>query len=325
MAAEKKKTFLLIFCFSIIGPAFLAAQSTAQEIENLLEQRAVTYLQAARFVVEAADLMPFSNPMRAFHFAEERGWLPRNSSPNQTARLDGLSLLVMRAFGIRGGVMYSITHAPRFAYRELVYYGIIQGRAAPNMAVSGYDLLFIINRVLSHTEQGGIWAEDAALHREKIAAELREANIRRNAEREALAARINQQLEEHMVEDTFTMVTNEGVTIILSNILFLADSAELPGPLMAKLHEITRIIRDIPRAGILVGGHTALAGTVESMLEVSYARAIGVADYLVAIGAGNASEIQAVGYGADRPVASNETPEGMAANRRVEITIIEEN
>jgi outer membrane protein OmpA-like peptidoglycan-associated protein len=60
------------------------------------------------------------------------------------------------------------------------------------------------------------------------------------------------------------------------------------------------------------------------MFEVSYARARGVANYLVSIGAGSGTEITAVGYGAERPIASNDTAEGMAANRRVEITIIEE-
>jgi outer membrane protein OmpA-like peptidoglycan-associated protein len=251
--------------------------------------------------------------MGAFRFAEERNWLPRNSSPDQPARLDGVSLLIMRAFGLRGGVMYTLTGAPRYAYRELVYNGVIQGRAVPNMHVSGYDLLFFLNRILSQTEGGIVWD-----------AERRAGAIRTNAEREALADRINRQFEELRISDTIATITNEGVTIIIHNILFLADSAELPEPLVEKIQEIVHIIQDIPRAGILVGGHTALAGTVESMLEVSYARARGVADYLVFIGAGSVSEIIAMGYGADRPIATNETEAGRAANRRVEITLIED-
>ena len=319
-----KTTISIALCLLLMTQVFLPAQSTAQEIENLLELRAVTYSQAASFVLDAADIGTFRDPNSAFRFAAERGWLPRNSSPDQPARLDGFSLLVMRAFGLSGGVMYSIFGTPRYAYREMMYRGVIQGRAAPNMHVNGYDLLFFINRVLSITEESNVWAEDAMRHRTLMASERREAEIQRNTERQALAQTINRQFEERRIEDTLATVTDEGVTIIIFNIQFIADSADLPGPLMEKVQEIVEIIRDIPRAGILVGGHTAFAGTVESMFEVSYARARGVANYLVSIGAGSASEILAVGYGGERPVASNDTAEGMAANRRVEITIIEE-
>jgi len=304
-----KSLVLFTFCLLFVAaPVYLAAQSTAQEIEDLLEQRAVTYSQAARFILDAADVASIADPVEAFRFAEERNWLPRNSSSGQLARLDGLSLLIMRAFNLRGGVMYTLTGAPRYAYRELVYNGIIQGRATMNMHVSGYELLFIINRVLSQTERRFGWDLEVE---------------RRSAEREVLVERINRQFEELRIADTVATVTNEGVTIIVYNIPFQADSAELPELLLHVVQEIGGIIRDISRVGILVGGHTALAGTEESMLEVSYARARGVADYLVSIGAGNASEVMAVGYGADRPIASNETAEGRAANRRVEITIIE--
>jgi outer membrane protein OmpA-like peptidoglycan-associated protein len=42
------------------------------------------------------------------------------------------------------------------------------------------------------------------------------------------------------------------------------------------------------------------------------------------MGARKANEIVVVGYGSDRPIASNSTPEGMALNRRVEITLLED-
>jgi hypothetical protein len=58
----------------------------------------------------------------------------------------------MGAFGIKGGVMYSVTKSPHYAYRELVYQGIIQGRADPGLAVSGDLLLFMVSKVLDRIE-----------------------------------------------------------------------------------------------------------------------------------------------------------------------------
>jgi len=152
----RKKLVSLTFCLMLLVPAFLPAQSVAQEIESLLEQSAVTYAQAARFVLDAADVLS-AGPVEAFLFAQQQGWLPGNAEADQLARLDGLSLLVMRAFDLRGGLMFQLTGSPRHAYRELIQNSVIQGRAAPNMNVTGYNLLFIINRAITITEEFFDW------------------------------------------------------------------------------------------------------------------------------------------------------------------------
>jgi len=136
-----------IICF-LTAPAFLAAQSTAEEIETLLNTSAVTYTQAARFVLEASETLKTSDMEEAFSYAAERGWLPKNVSANDEARLDGISLLFMRSFGIKGGIFYSINKSPRYAYRELLYMEAIHGKVDPGMKVSGERLLFITGRVV---------------------------------------------------------------------------------------------------------------------------------------------------------------------------------
>jgi hypothetical protein len=82
----------------------------------------------------------------------EQGWLPAGVAPTGTIRLDEVSFLVMQSFDIKGGVFYTLTENRRYAYRELVYRNIIQGRSSPAMAVSGDMLLFVVNRVLSFQE-----------------------------------------------------------------------------------------------------------------------------------------------------------------------------
>jgi hypothetical protein len=54
----------------------------------------------------------------------------------------------MQAFNIKGGPMYTITKTSHYAYREMVFQDIIQGRVDPGMKVSGEQLLFLVNRVL---------------------------------------------------------------------------------------------------------------------------------------------------------------------------------
>ena len=140
--------FLFVFC-----AGFLPAQSTAEEIETLLSTNAVTYAQAARFLLEAADAMVTSDPQEAFRYAVWQKWLPKNAAANDTARLDGISMLIMRSFDMKGGVMYSVAKKPHHAYRELVHKNIIQGRAGPAMKVSGERLLAITGTMLSEKEK----------------------------------------------------------------------------------------------------------------------------------------------------------------------------
>jgi len=69
-----------------------------------------------------------------------------------------------------------------------------------------------------------------------------------------------------------------------------------------------------------LGGHTDNVGNAEKNMILSKDRAESVKQYLVTQGA-NASKIEAVGYGAGQPIASNKTAAGRQKNRRVEFTI----
>ena len=71
---------------------------------------------------------------------------------------------------------------------------------------------------------------------------------------------------------------------------------------------------------IEISGHTDNIGDKEHNQELSTARAKAVADYLVSKGI-EVKRITYKGYGSTRPIASNDTEEGKAQNRRVEIKI----
>jgi len=147
------KRILLFFgvCAMLASPIFAPRvfAQTAAELETLLATSALSYEQAASFVLKAADVTASGS---AFNYAAEQKWLPAKAAPDGKAALDGVSLLVMGAFGIKGGIMYSATKSARYAYRELVHQGIIAGRADPDLAVSGDRLLFMISRALEREE-----------------------------------------------------------------------------------------------------------------------------------------------------------------------------
>jgi len=309
------KLFVILLFVLTIPP--LPAQSV-QRLETLLHNPELSWAAAAAFVLEASEQGVFSNDA-AFYFAMDRNWLPQNASPDESARLNGIALLLIQSFELKGGILFSRFQNPHYAYRELVYRNIIQGRTYQNTIVSGERLFFMVSRFLAIRE-----AQEEAAELERRRADEEEQRLaRERAAREALAREINLRLQAQQVADTDARVTDAGVTINLSNIQFLANAAELTDSERAKLREIARILETIPQRNILVAGHTALAGTRAAQQRTSLERARAVADYLISLGVRTAAEITVRGYGADQPLADNSTEAGMAQNRRVEITILQ--
>jgi len=75
-----------------------------------------------------------------------------------------------------------------------------------------------------------------------------------------------------------------------------------------------------PSAAIEVGGHTDADGDADANMTLSQRRAQAVVDYMVRAGV-PADRLKAVGYGETEPVASNDTEEGKAQNRRIEFLV----
>jgi len=125
------------------------------------------------------------------------------------------------------------------------------------------------------------------------------------------------------IPDANVRITSEGIVISLENIQFAADSAVLRPSEFAKLDRIAEILMKYPGRDILIGGHTALAGTASGRLQISTDRAAAVAEYLIKKNVRPRDRVVVRGYGADKPIADNRTPQGMARNRRVEIIILE--
>jgi hypothetical protein len=134
-----------------LSAALLSAQ-TAAELERVLALPAVSYGDAAWLVLGAAGTaIPENSLNAAYRFAADNNWLPKKAAAGAPATLGAVSFLVMRVFNIKGGLLYTLFPGPRYAYRELVYRRLIQGRAYSSMPVSGERLSRMISRVLDYT------------------------------------------------------------------------------------------------------------------------------------------------------------------------------
>ncbi|GHU14389.1 hypothetical protein FACS1894161_5030 [Spirochaetia bacterium] len=150
---------LCIAFFAVFSGGGAFAQNIFHDVEDLLNTPALNYAQATRFVLEAAEISASKEAgtvSDAFHYALEQGWLPKKASPDAPARLDSVSLLIMRAFDFQGGLFYSIVHNAHYSYRELLYKRIIQGRTDPAMPVSGNLLLFMVSQALAAGENADV-------------------------------------------------------------------------------------------------------------------------------------------------------------------------
>lgn len=118
-------------------------------------------------------------------------------------------------------------------------------------------------------------------------------------------------------------VRNTGSEILVSvpqDILFATDSATVSGGSYANLRTLASSLVRYPDTLVEVVGHTDSTGTAEYNQGLSERRAQAVAAVLRSEGVA-ANRVVAYGRGETQPVATNLTPEGRAANRRVEVII----
>jgi len=142
--------FILSLVFLCLG-AGVAGASQANELEAVLQNPAVTFEQAARFVISSAGIDTNVNtPEAAFKFAVEKGWLPKEASPKDPIKMAELSFLITSAFDIEGGFMYMFFPGPRYAFRTMVSRSLIQGVADPSMTVSGQRFLHILGNTIDY-------------------------------------------------------------------------------------------------------------------------------------------------------------------------------
>jgi outer membrane protein OmpA-like peptidoglycan-associated protein len=130
------------------------------------------------------------------------------------------------------------------------------------------------------------------------------------------AAEMEQDLEGAKIERV-----GEGIKITFdSGILFDFDSASLRPEAQTNLTNLAEILKKYDDTVILIEGHTDATGPEEYNQGLSERRADSVSRFLAGLGV-RQIRMNTVGYGETQPVATNDTPVGQQANRRVEVAI----
>lgn len=109
------------------------------------------------------------------------------------------------------------------------------------------------------------------------------------------------------------------VVIRLKKMSFPSGAATLPQNSIALLNKVEDVIDDLNTKVVVVEGHTDSTGGEKLNQELSQKRAEIVAEYLKS--QSDDIEVQAVGYGFSRPIASNKSREGRTQNRRVDVIL----
>ncbi|ANH06364.1 MULTISPECIES: OmpA family protein [Shinella] len=125
------------------------------------------------------------------------------------------------------------------------------------------------------------------------------------------------------LQGTGVSVTRMGDRIILnmpSNVTFATDQDQVIPPFYPTLDSVALVLRKFNKTLIDVDGHTDSVGNAGYNMDLSNRRANSVANYLAGRGV-DPRRMSAMGYGLERPIASNASEMGRAQNRRVEIAI----
>jgi OOP family OmpA-OmpF porin len=117
-------------------------------------------------------------------------------------------------------------------------------------------------------------------------------------------------------------VLREGNKIIirLYGLSFPVGKNTIEPQYYALLTRVQEAIRKFPKVEVTIEGHTDAAGSDDVNQKLSESRSLAVAEYLMA-NMGVELPVNSQGFGESRPVASNDTPEGRARNRRIDVVI----
>ena len=137
--------------------------------------------------------------------------------------------------------------------------------------------------------------------------------------------RLNRELKQ--VEALFApneaRILREGNDLIirLTGLSFPSGQSVIESHYFGLLKSVQDAIKIYPKSRIVIEGYTDSIGSADLNQTLSQERAGSVRRYLIANLGLPIGRIDAVGYGKDRPIASNDTPDGRARNRRIDVVI----
>ena len=130
------------------------------------------------------------------------------------------------------------------------------------------------------------------------------------------------EVQKDIVAISFTDMINEKIAVPMNNLFFEKLKSNLLAASLPELNRIAKILKE-KNIKVEISGHTDNVGSESMNQKLSEERANSVKNFLISQGV-NPTLIQVIGFGFSKPKTTNETEEGKAENRRVEIRFISE-
>lgn len=147
-----RRTVLVAAAMIVLGGAYAAAQSN-EVIDALLGRDVADFGSSLQLILSAGHRVDENASVAdAYATFQSLGWRLQSKGIDDSLTAKELSYLIMRSLGLTGGIMYTILPSPRYAFRELVYVGIISRQVPPGRIVSGQQVVRYLGAVLRLTE-----------------------------------------------------------------------------------------------------------------------------------------------------------------------------
>ena len=161
--------------------------------------------------------------------------------------------------------------------------------------------------------------------KQTIALRTAEANLKNAAAQRAQARLDARDQQIKQLQDSLNAKqTDRGTLVTFGDVLFATDRADLKSSGLVNINKLAQFLQENPDRKAIVEGYTDSTGTASHNQSLSERRAGSVRMALVKMGV-DPARIVAQGYGMEYPVAENSSVSGRAMNRRVEVTISNDN
>ncbi len=148
----KKRGVLLVLFLSALLP--LSAQSN-QLLDQLLDQPEAHFGDVVYMTLVGAKLLPeTATREEALQSLQRQNWNITILPAEAPIPLGEYADMLMKAFKLKGGILYSLVPGPRYACRELGYLRVIDTDARPWRNLSGEEAVRILGKVMQRQEGG---------------------------------------------------------------------------------------------------------------------------------------------------------------------------
>ena len=147
-----KKT--IIFTFILLFFSFSLFAQNADLVTKIIETDKVSFAQVAYFSATYLGFLPdIATEQEAVNAISLRGISSIPENPYKQITYQKFAQICMNTWIKKGGLMYSITKSPRYAFREMQSLGLIDYKKYPNQSLSGKEALNIMSKCITIYEK----------------------------------------------------------------------------------------------------------------------------------------------------------------------------